>query len=62
MKLVKTITHNANTVNIMRIVKPGTKRVFFFAVTEDNKRIGKTLWARQWSAEEVAQSYLKSIN
>lgn len=62
MTTVKTITSNEKTITIMRIVKAGTKRVFFFPVTSENQRLTRTLYARQWEAEELAKSYLKSIN
>ena len=62
MQVVKTITKNETVVNIVRVVKPGTKRVFFYPLTADNKRLNRTLYARMWSAEEIAKAYLKSIN
>lgn len=62
MQIVKTITHKSAVINIVRVVKPGTKRVFFYPLTSDHKRLNRTLYARLWSAEELAKSYLKSIN
>lgn len=46
---------------IKRIVKQGTKRVFFYPETKDGKRINRTLFARKYDAENLVKQYTKFI-
>lgn len=55
---------NPNTsevVEVLKVKKDGTKRIFFKPVVEINgekKMITKTLWARLYDAEKLAKQYL----
>jgi hypothetical protein len=46
----ETIQRNGVTLDITRYKKIGTSRIFF-AVTYKNKKLGKTLFARRYDAE-----------
>lgn len=45
-------------VRVVRVVKEGTKRVFFYPETEDGRRLTRTLYARQYDAVNLAKYYL----
>lgn len=47
-------------VSVYRTSKVGTKRFFFFVATQENKRIGSTLWARKWEAVSLGKAYLNN--
>jgi hypothetical protein len=51
---------NGKVVRIMRVVKEGTKRVFFFPQTVDGKRLNSTLFARQYDAVSLGKIYLNN--
>jgi hypothetical protein len=49
---------NGKTAIIVRMVKEGTKRVFFYPTTEDGLRLGTTNFCRQYDAIKLAKQYL----
>lgn len=51
---------NGKIVRIIRVVKEGTKRVFFFPQTVDGKRLNSTLFARQYDAVSLGKMYLNN--
>ena len=57
MKMMK-FTKNGKTAVIVRMVKEGTKRVFFYPTNEEGKRLGLTNFARQYDAVKLAKQYL----
>lgn len=60
-QIVDTVVKGVNLVKIYKVQKEGTSRYFYIAVTEENKRIGSTLWARKYDTVAVAQKYLKAL-
>lgn len=58
MKTVHVITKGEKSVSIIRKVKDGTNRVFFYPLTSDGKRLSSTLFARKYDAERLAKYYL----
>lgn len=55
------ISKNNKTIEIIRRVKVGTKRVFFFPIQVDGERklrINKTNFARQYDAVALGMQYL----
>jgi hypothetical protein len=44
---------------IIRIVKPGTGRVFFYPVNENGQRLTKTNFARKYDAENLGRWYVE---
>lgn len=55
---VETITKGGKTSTIYRTTKVGTKRVFFYPVTDAGLRITTTLFARQYDAANLAKRWL----
>lgn len=47
-------------IQIKKVQKVGTKRIFFFPVTEEGKRLTSILWARKSSAISLGKKYLQS--
>ena len=58
MTTIATYTNGQKSVSIIRKVKEGTKRVFFYPITSDGLRINSTLYARQYDAVSLAKLYL----
>jgi len=52
------LTKNNKTIEIVRIVKKGTKRVFFYPMTLDGLRLNNTNFARQYDAISLGKQYL----
>lgn len=44
---------------VVRIVKAGTGRVFFYPINEDEKRLTKTNFARKYDAENLGKWYVE---
>jgi hypothetical protein len=57
---VKTIVSGDKSITIMRMVKPGTERVFFYPQTSDGKRLNSTLYARMYEAVALGKVYLRN--
>ncbi|HLP06075.1 MAG TPA: hypothetical protein VK152_11670 [Paludibacter sp.] len=45
---------------VVRIVKPGTKRVFFYPVNENGLRLSRTNFGRKYDAENLGEWYVKN--
>ena len=58
MTTVAIYTKGEKTIKIVKVVKEGTKRVFFYPETEEGKRLTKTNYARQYDAVSLAKYYL----
>jgi len=54
------ISKNNKTVIIVRIVKAGTKRVFFYPTTENGLRLNNINFCRQYDAINLGKVYLNS--
>ena len=50
--------NNGKVFKIIRVVKEGTKLVFFFPLTNDGKRLNSTLFARKYNAVSLGKIYL----
>jgi len=55
-----TLSKNNKTIIIVRIVKAGTKRVFFYPTTKDGLRLNRTNFARQYDAINLGKQYLNN--
>jgi len=53
------ITKNDKAVKIVRMVKEGTKRVFFYP-TVNGLRLNRTNFARQYDAISLGKQYLNN--
>jgi len=51
-------TKNGKTAVVVRMVKEGTKRVFFYPTNAEGERLGLTNFARQYDAVKLAMKYL----
>lgn len=62
MKTVATYKNknNGKVFRIIRVVKEGTKLVFFFPLTIDGKRLNSTLFARKYDAVSLGRIYLNN--
>jgi hypothetical protein len=60
MTHVATYNKNEKSIKIMRFVKLGTNRIFFFPLTEDGKRLNSTLFARKYDAVSLGKQYLNN--
>jgi hypothetical protein len=60
MKTVKIITKGTKSVNIVRMVKSGTDRVFFYPVTNNGLRLNRTNYARMYDAVSLGKVYLNN--
>ena len=49
---------NSKVVRIMKVIKAGTKRIFFFPLTENDKRLNSTLYAKLYDAVALGKVYL----
>lgn len=52
---------NKNTnksVEIKKVVKEGTNRIFFYPMTLDGKRLNRTLYARKYDAINLGKLYI----
>lgn len=59
LNTVEKITKNNLTINIVKISKVGTKKVFFTPEI-DGKRLTTTLFARLYDAKDLAKKHLKN--
>ena len=55
-----TITRNNKSIVIVRIVKAGTSRVFFYPTTKEGLRLNRTNFARQYDAVNLGKQYLNN--
>lgn len=53
-----TLSKNNKTIEIVRIVKAGTSRVFFYPATKEGLRLNRTNFARQYDAINLGKQYL----
>ena len=60
MNKVATLVSGNNKVEIKKIVKDGTGRIFFYP-TFNNVRINSTNYARKYDAENLGKAFLKHI-
>lgn len=54
------LTKNNKTVVIVRMVKTGTSRVFFYPTTKEGLRLNRTNYARQYDAISLGKLYLNN--
>jgi len=57
---IMTITRNNKSIVIVRIVKTGTSRVFFYPTTKEGLRLNRTNFARQYDAINLGKQYLNN--
>jgi len=50
MKTVAKYRKGEKTISIIKTVKQGTKRIFFYLMTDAGKRLNATLYARKYDA------------
>jgi hypothetical protein len=55
-----TLSKNNKSIVIVRMVKDGTKRVFFYPTTKEGLRINRTNFARQYDAINLGRQYLNN--
>lgn len=56
---VETLKFGEKAIKIMRVVKQGTERVFFYPETLDGKRLTTRVFARKYDAVNLAYRWLE---
>lgn len=58
MQIVAKYSKNEKSISIVKIVKEGTNRIFFYPVTAEGFRLTRTNFSRKWEAVSLAKIYL----